>query len=387
MLTVAVLGPVEVRRDGETITLPSGKTTEVLVRLALDAGRLVSADRLLDDLWSDNAAGTGKNTLQSKVSQLRRALGKPDLVTSGRGGYLLDIEPGCVDALRIGEMATTTTELLRAGKLEASVRESTQALTLFRGEPLVDAGDSEWLYPHRTRLEQLRLGLLEDNLAARIRLGMSNEAVGELEGLVARYPLRETLWYWLIMALYRSGRQAEALAAYAQVRKTLIDELGLEPGQQLRDLESQVLQQSPDLASGPVPEQPIVGTKSTGNLPRQAAPLIGRESDFAQLHQLVRAPGLVTVVGTPGVGKTRLAIEVARAAEAPGGSWLIRLDAADDQTSITQAVAETLNVTGEQALFRRVAAAGTLLVFDNCEHVIDAAADLINSLLDSAAGL
>src|SRR4029079_8399949 len=187
-----------------------------------------------------------------------------------------------------------------------------QGLALFRGEVLVDAGD--WTNPHRAKLEEVRLGLVEDAMAARVELGAGAEVVAELEELVERHPLREGLWAALITALYRSGRQADALAAYGRVRKLLVDELGIDPGADLRALEQQVLQQSPSLEArtsrlGGVP----------GNLPSASAPMIGRREDLAEVASAMEERRLVTVVGLAGVGKTRLATEVGRRLEAEGG--------------------------------------------------------------------
>ena len=383
MLTVAVLGPVEVRFDGQQIQLPAGRSTEVLVRLALDAGLSVRADRILEDLWATSTFGAGKNTLQSKVSQLRRALGQPALITSNNGGYLLDVDRTHVDALRFVDVAAATTELLRSGQLAAALTRSAEGLALFRGEALVDVGDGAWLHPHRERLGKIRLDLLQDNLAARVQLGRGNEVIGELEGLVRQYPLRENLWYWLITALYRDGRQADALAAYTRVRTTLIDELGLPPGPDLQELEKRILDQDPGLSVVPDRDTPTAATAPAGNLPGLSSPLVGREHDVDDLLRSVRDQRLVTLVGTPGVGKTRLAIEVARKVPAPGGTWLVRLDTVDGSTPLPQAVAELLNLPSEQALIERLAAADTFLVLDNCEHIVDAVADLVSQLLDA----
>ena len=388
MLTVAVLGPVEVRRDGEQLQLPAGKSTEVLVRLALDAGLSIRADRILEDLWATSTFGAGKNTLQSKVSQLRRALGQPGLITSNNGGYLLDVDRAHVDALRVVDIAAATTGLLRSGQLAAALSRSTEGLALFRGEALVDAGDGDWLHPHRERLDQFRMDLVQDNLAARVRLGRGGEVIGELEGLVRQFPLRENLWYWLITALYQDGRQADALAAYTRVRTTLIDELGLPPGPDLQELEKRILDQDPGLTVAPTRDAPLAAATPAGNLPGLSSTLVGREHDVIDLLQQVHDQRLVTVVGTPGVGKTRLAIEVGRTFQAPdvpasGGTWLVRLDTVDERAPLAQAVVELLNLPSEQALVERFAAAGTLLIIDNCEHVVDAAAELISRLLDS----
>ena len=382
MLSIAVLGPVEVRRDGVLVPLPSGKTTEVLVRLAIDAGAPVRADRLIDDLWADVAARTGRNTLQSKVSQLRRALGVPGVITSGTGGYTLDVEPGRVDALRVATLATTARDLRHGGDLPGAAELSGQALALFRGDVLVDAGDGPWLQPHRARLEEVRLGLIEDHFAARVELGAGGDVIGPLEALVQLHPLREGLWHALITALYRNGRQADALAAYARVRDILAEELGLDPGRELQALEASVLRQIPWSVAAPAGHQP-----TAGNLPRLSSPLIGRASDLEVLSAQIERDALVTLTGPAGVGKTRLAIELARRAAAPDGSWLIRLDAADATTNLAQAVAETMHLSGERMLLERLAGTGCLLVLDNCEHVVGPAADLASLLLDAAPRL
>jgi len=379
-----VLGPLEVRRDGVLLTLPSGKTTEVLVRLALDAGRLVRTDRIIEDLWGD--AATGRNTLQSKVSQLRRALAEPGLVTSGDGGYTLDVDPDRVDALRVAGLAASATAARRAGDPATALEISTEGLELFRGEVLVDAGEGDWLQPHRARLEEVRLGLLEDQLAARVDLGLGGEVVGELEGLVSQYPLREGLWSSLITALYRMGRQADALAAYTRVRELLVDELGVDPGPGLRALEDQILQQSQAL--DPAGGRPEVLAGPVGNIPALSSSLVGREAEVSAVDDLLRDRRLVTVVGPAGVGKTRLAIEVARGLAAPGGVWLVRLDGVDASASVPRTVAETLRLAGgEQMLVERFSGSEAVLVLDNCEHVVDGVAELASSLLDATTGL
>jgi predicted ATPase/DNA-binding SARP family transcriptional activator len=384
MLSVAVLGPVEVRRDGALVPLPSGKPTEVLARLAVDAGTPVRADRLIDDLWAD-AVLTGRNTLQSKVSQLRRALGDPGVIISGAGGYTLDIEAGRVDAQRAVMLAATTSALRRDRDPAGAAAVSGEALALFRGEVLADAGDGPWLQPHRARLEEVRLRLIEDHYAARTELGAGGEVIGELEALVQLHPLREGLWHTLITALYRNGRQADALAAYARVRDVLIEELGLDPGRELQALEASVLKQIPWSIAAPA--RPPPATAAAGNLPRLLSPLVGRVADLEALGPQVQQHPLVTLTGPAGVGKTRLAVELARRVHVPGGVWLIHLDAAGPTTDLAQAVAETMHLPGGSMLLQRLAEAESLLVLDNCEHVVGPAADLASRLLDAAPQL
>ncbi len=379
MLTVAVLGAVEVRRDGAVLPVPTGKTTELLVRLALDPGAPVRADVLVEDLWGEPV---GRNTLQSKVSQLRRALGDRDLVHGSGDAYRLEVDPSGVDAFAVADLAAEASAARAAGDPALAARRAAEGLALFRGDVLVDAGD--WAHPHRVRLDELRMGLLEDLLAARVELGSGGDVVAELEALVERYPLREGLWASLITALYRAGRQADALAAYTRVRTLLVDELGVEPGAGLRALEQRVLQQSPAL------EPPSLAPPATvpGNLPTVAAPFVGREAETADLASLVRKHRLVTAVGPAGVGKTRLAVEVGRGLAAPGGVWLVRLDAVDPSADLSQVIADTLHVTGgEGALLERLAGAETVLLLDNCEHLVASVGALAGSLLDAVPRL
>ncbi len=378
MLTVALLGEVEVRRDGVQLDLPAGKTTELLVRLALDAGARVRTDTLIEDLWAGPA---GKNTLQSKVSQLRRALGEKDLVVASADGYSLAVEATSVDASQATALASQAADARSADDPAAALERAREGLALFRGEVLLEAGD--WAAAHRTHLEEVRLGLVEDAMAARVELGAGGEIVAELESLVEQHPLREGLWASLVTALYRAGRQADALAAHARVRRLLVEELGIEPGSALRALEQQVLQQSPSLESGP----PSRSIGIPGNLPARSSPLVGRAEDLASLAAALEEQQLVTVVGVAGVGKTHLAVEVARSLDAPGGVWLVRLDAVDDTASLPQVVAETLHVPGAEALSERLSGAGTVLLLDNCEHVVGQTAALVGALLEGVPQL
>jgi predicted ATPase/DNA-binding SARP family transcriptional activator len=389
MLTVAVLGPVDMRRDGARLVVPAGKTTEVLVRLALESGVLVRTERLIEDLWSEQAVGVARNTLQSKVSKLRRVLGDPGLVTGGGAGYTLDIDPGCVDAFEVLQLAGSATSLRAAGDAEAAVQVCATALAMFHGELLPGGGDGDWLAPYRARLEEARLRLTEDYLAARIELGAAGDLVGELEGLVAVHPLREGLWKLLITALYRDGRQADALGAHRRVRQRLADELGLDPGSELQALEQQILLHDRGLE---VPERNARATLARpggGNLPGLSSSLIGRDADLSAITQLVGEERLVTVVGPAGVGKTRLAIEVAGNVGSAGGGWLVRLDSARAGGSLWQSVGEAFNLSeaSETMVLDRLRGFDLLLVLDNCEHLIEVLPEVVSRMLSAAPGL
>jgi predicted ATPase/DNA-binding SARP family transcriptional activator len=391
VISVALLGPVEVRHDGELIAVPSGKPTELLMRLAVAAGTMVPKEQLLEDLWAADAVSTSANTMQSKVSRLRRALGDPALIEGGQIGYKLAVDPRAVDVLELARRAEDVSRLVQAGD-SAGVRDAcTEGLALFRGASLFGASDADWLRPHKAQAEGLRLRLIEDQLRARLDMGASSDVVDELRELVDEHPLREGLWALLITALYRAGRQADALAAYRSVREHLVEELGLEPGRDLQRLEQQVLAQDPALDAGlskPSPS-PVPLPVDGGNLPALSSSLVGRDREFVDLTELCDKHRLVTLVGTAGVGKTRLALEVARHLQPNDGAWFVRLETAPTAESVGDTIAVTLhaNDASEPALIERLRGADVLIVLDNCEHVVEAVAELVDLLLRCGAGV
>jgi predicted ATPase/DNA-binding SARP family transcriptional activator len=379
-----VLGPVEVRRDGRLLPVPGGRTSELLVRLALEAGVLVRSDLLLEDLWAASAVTTRRNTLQSKVSKLRRAFEDPLVIAGGDGGYQLAVDPSAVDALVVLRDAVTASRLLDAGDDREAAELSASALALYRGDVLQAAGDGDWAVAHRTRLQETRMKLVETRLSARLRLGDVGGVIGELEAAVAAYPYQEGLWELLITALYRAGRQADALATYQRVRTLLADGLGLDPGSPLRQLERQILNHDPALRP---PD------RAAGNLPSMSAELVGRESEIAALSDLLHDRRLVEIVGPGGIGKTAVAIATGRRLSesrdlAPGGVWLARLEAAATADDVLDTLVAAMNVTGgEAALLERLKGRSAVVILDNCEHVLDAAAALAVRLLDAAGGV
>jgi len=235
-----VLGPLEVRRDGQPVTVPGGKSAELLVRLALDAGKVVRTDRLIDEVWPTEI-DTRRNTVQSKVTRLRRAFGDPNVVVGRDDGYVLTIAPEQVDAFVVSRDAVASARLLLAGDHRSAADLSSSALARFSATLVPIARDADWVAPHRVRLSEVQLQLTETHLSARLDLGGGEDVIGDLEAAVLAFPYHEALWQLLITALYRAGRQADALAAHQRVRAVLVDELGLEPGPGLRQLEQQIL--------------------------------------------------------------------------------------------------------------------------------------------------
>src|SRR3954469_18914021 len=236
-----VLGPFELRDADGVIELPRQKHRALLAALLLRAGEVVPADRLIGDLWGEDAPSSARASLQNFVSQLRRTLG-PDALVTRQGGYVLQVGPRDSDLARFKQLVAEAGEATGDDRVAALRR----ALALWRGPPLADLAFEPFAALEIVRLEELRTAAQEELVDAELAQGRGPELVATLEALIAEYPLRERLRRQLMLALYRSGRQAEALEAYQQARRTLV-ELGLEPGPALRGLEQAVLSQDPGL--------------------------------------------------------------------------------------------------------------------------------------------
>lgn len=239
-----VLGPLEVLDRGEVVALGGSRQRVVLAYLILEANRVVSTDQLIDRIWGDEPPDAARAALFAYISRLRKLLGA-DRIQARPPGYILLAERNDIDALRFMDLLEEARGLATdPSSVAARLRE---ALDLWRGDALLDLADYDALVPAITRLEELRLGAVEDRIDAEIRLGMHRQAVPMLESLVGEHPLRERLWSLLILALYRSGRQGDALGAFHRARTTLVEELGIDPSPELRRLHEQVLQQDPAL--------------------------------------------------------------------------------------------------------------------------------------------
>jgi YVTN family beta-propeller protein len=241
-----ILGPLEASEQGAPIPLGAHKQRSLLALLLLHRGEVVSADRLIDDLWGEQPPRTATKSLQVYVSQLRKTLGDGMLETRGRG-YVLRVDPEHVDVERFEGQLARGRQLLEAGDERAASETLREALALWRGPPLADFAYEPFAQTEIARLEELRLAALEERIEADLTLGRHAELVAELEALVREHPFREGLRAQLIIALYRCGRQADALDAYRQARETLVDELGLEPSRELQELERSILTHDPRL--------------------------------------------------------------------------------------------------------------------------------------------
>lgn len=417
LLSFGVLGPLTVwTDDGRPVTVPGLKVRALLADLLLHEGHAVPVDRLIDDLWGADLPSRPTASLQVKVSQLRRVLddaaaGARALVESGPAGYRLRAAPGSVDAQRFDALVVRAQGLAdprsRAGAL-------TEALSLWRGPAL--GGLAEFPFAQRAlvRLDEQRLAALEELAEARLALGEHALLVAELTDLVAQHPLRERLRAAQLRALYGSGRPREALEAYDRHRRHLRDELGLEPGPDLVGLHRSILSHDPVLAASAGAHGR--SSRPVGNLPfpLTAEPdggLIGRRTAIEEAGRRLETDRLVTLTGPGGVGKTQLAIEVARnvAAARADGAWLVELgsrqahtgELADATTALASAVAAAMGIREdvvspgapvaddrEHVVADRVvdalASRHLLLVLDDCEHVIEPVAHLVERLLRAA---
>src|SRR5215469_14455543 len=240
---VGLLGPVQVVRAGREVALGGPKQRAVLALLLVEAGRVVPAGRLAEDVWRGSPPPGAAKTLRSYVSRLRMVLAPEAALAARGGGYAITIEPDQVDAVRFEQLAAAGRAALGRGEPAAAANRFREALALWRGPALTDVSEVEPLALEAARLEELRLTALEGRIEADIDSGLHAEVTGELERLIAEYPVRERMWRLLVLALYRGERQADALAAYRRARAMLAAELGLEPGEELRRLEEAVLRQ------------------------------------------------------------------------------------------------------------------------------------------------
>ncbi|WP_336215642.1 ATP-binding protein [Nonomuraea sp. LPB2021202275-12-8] len=382
-----ILGPTEVLGDGGApVPLGGPRVRALLALLALEAGRIVGAEPLVDGLYGPRPPDGVANALQSQVSRLRRALGR-DRVEFHPSGYRLVADPLDVDAHRFERLAAEGRQALTGGDPRRAAGLLREGLELWRGAPLADAPHAE---AAAARLTELRLAAIEDRVQADLDLGRHRELVAELSQLTAAHPLRERPRAQLMRALYGSGRQAEALSAYEDGRRVLDEELGVEPGAELAAAHLAVLRADPALGA------PAASAVRQG-MRAQLTSFVGRAEELRQVRAELARARLVTLIGPGGAGKTRLSVEVAERTE--GDVCLVQLAPVTDGSEVALAVLAALDIrdrthardlpTAEPAarLATALADRELLLVLDNCEHLIEETAALADTLLAACPDL
>jgi len=376
---------------GHPVPLGGRKQRALLAALLVEPGTALSAGRLIDEIWGDNPPAAPLRSIQVYISALRTALGvEAAVLQTTSHGYRVQLGEQQLDAQRFEQAAHQAKSLLTRGQVAEAAEVAAAGLAQWRGDAFADLIDFDFARLEASRLEALKLDLLEERLEVELALGHHSQLVGEIEALVERHPLRERARGQLMLALHRCGRPADALATYRAGRRQLIDELGLEPGKELQDLHQAILRDDPDLLVEPVE------LRMRRHLPAPTTPLIGRRQEIDALTAMLRGPDvrLVTVAGPGGIGKTRLALQAAHelADAFSDGVFFVGLAELRDPDLVLPTLAATLGVeeVADQSLLATLQAAladrRLLLLLDNFEQV-DEAAPAVGSLLSAVPGL
>jgi predicted ATPase/DNA-binding SARP family transcriptional activator len=382
-----ILGPLEVHADGHAVALGGARPRAVFAVLALHANQPVSAERLALALWGEDAPPSAVKTIQVYVARLRKAIGDPSALVTTPAGYRLRVGPGELDAEQFERLVAAGRDALATGRAEDAAAKLQEALTLWRGPPLAELASMPFAPAEIARLEEHQLAAVELRIDAELAAGRHADLVAELQQLTRAHPWRERLHAQLMLALYRSGRQADALDAYRHAREVLVEQLGIEPGPELHNVQQAILAQDPALNAPAVASERPTGRPS---LPDPPTALIGRGSELEEVAgQLCdRGIRLLTLVGPGGVGKTRLALAAAARVESQfaDGAYFVPLAPLADPAELAAAIAVALGVPAQgkgmpiDAVTRFLAGSEALLVLDNFEHLLAGAplpADLL----------
>ncbi|WP_236650297.1 BTAD domain-containing putative transcriptional regulator [Kutzneria albida] len=383
-------------RGDAALPVPGARLQGLVARLALTGGRAVDQSVLIDAIWAEDPPADPAHALQALVSRLRRTLGSASDVAQVAGGYRLAVDAADVDALRFEQLAAAGRDRLRAGDPNAAAAVPGEAVALWGDRPGAEpAGVAAVAPATATRLVHASIEAVTDLADAELTLGRADAAAARLTALLAEHPVHERAAALLMDALAAQGRQAEALALYERVRETLADDLGTDPGTALRERHLSLLR-----ADRPAPD---VARLSPSNLPAPLTSFVGRDDDLARIDTLLAAGRLVTVLGPGGAGKTRLAVEAARRHrhEYRDGAWMIDLASVTEPAKVGAAVLAGIGLRGGarfeapirldgdefHVLVDQLGGRESLLLVDNCEHLIDAVAHLVAALLSHCSGL
>jgi predicted ATPase/DNA-binding SARP family transcriptional activator len=400
---LALLGPLVVSvDDGSEIAISARKQRAVVELLALRVGTVIQPSEIIDALWGEDPPETATNIAKTYVYALRKKLGQK-LIETVAGGYRLCVSPDDVDAVRFERLMRSGHDAVEGNDPIRAVECFTEALALWRGEPVIDLADQLKGMAEGVRLAELRRSGEEQLFDTRLRLGEHALLIVDLEAAVNAEPLQERRWAQLMLALYRSGRQSDALHAYERLRLTLGEQLGIEPTPELKALEEAILLQKPELDwKPPLRVPPAAATKETvgpgrtrgrrHNVPTPLNAFVGRKDEALNITTRLTESRLLTLVGPGGAGKTRLAIQVSAQLtdEGPDGVWFVDLASLSDPGLVLQVIADSLGYHPQAAGLTVEGLAGfigdrqVLVVVDNCEHVIDQAASVIERLLKGA---
>jgi predicted ATPase/DNA-binding SARP family transcriptional activator len=398
---IGILGPLQVRvGSGEPVEVVGPRLRTLLIRLALDLDRVVVIDQLVDAVWDEDPPAGATNALQSLVARLRRLL--PDVVQTHQAGYRLALHPDAVDAVRFQALAAAGRRQLAGDPWQAG-RTLREALALWRGPALADVATARFAAAAVARLEELRLGALEDRIDADLVTGDHDAAVAELDELVTAHPLRERPHGQLMRALTAAGRQADALAVHQRLRRRLADELGIDPSAELQAVHVAVLRgEATPAAPARAEPAPAPAARQT-NLRAPITSFVGRDDDLARITGALGDARLVTLTGPGGAGKTRLASEAAGRLldRMPDGVWMVELGSVAAPGDLPQALLSLFGareigllaplgagaVPPVERLEEAIGGKRLLLVMDNCEHLVAAVAALVDRLLARCPGL